>query len=509
MNIVCKNVMKYEKTLKKIYGNDVKLFDLDVDLKSLSGPIVAMGNEAQKVCKNIHHLSSQHPIKGVNVDVVNKIKQFFSTQPKKITLADIKDFPLRIAPQKLNAGKYFSPTLIKEETIVLHSQKIDNDYTKLIIFDERYSYTSQFTVLSKNVIEIVETSDKLKNIFKNIGKILYYGGQIGSDPEIFVENNEKIIPAFEFLGSKEKPEKWRQNNGGGAFDQTLYWDGFQAEFTTTPVTCLSWHVDSIQSALSVLSKKAKAYDKDAKLSIKTLIEVPMETLQNAAPEHVAFGCTPSFNAYGMQGNITDGKNTIFRSAGGHIHFGVGQMSHEKAIPIVKALDKILGVACVSLFAKYDNPARRMMYGLAGEYRLPKHGIEYRTLSNAWLCHPLITNIVFDVARKAFSFGQLNFSPWDATEEETISCINNCDVELAKTILKRNEEVFLSILNSLYGNNNKGIYEMFLNGLETVITSPDDIEKNWSLNATWIPHCNGVDKSVITTKVFLEKGKKAA
>src|ERR1019366_5440055 len=101
---------------------------------------------------------------------------------------------------------------------------------------------------------------------------------------------------------------------------------------------------------------------------------------------------------------------------------------ETKINMVKAMDAIAGVACVALFAKYDNPIRRQYYGLPGEYRLPKHGLEYRALSNAWLIHPLIMNLVIDFARKAAIMGKEGlFSKWKATEQETIDCITNCDV----------------------------------------------------------------------------------
>ena len=41
--------------------------------------------------------------------------------------------------------------------------------------------------------------------------------------------------------------------------------------------------------------------------------------------------------------------------------------------------------------------RRKLYGMAGEYRLPAHGIEYRTLSNFWLRSPVLADFVAQMA----------------------------------------------------------------------------------------------------------------
>jgi len=47
----------------------------------------------------------------------------------------------------------------------------------------------------------------------------------------------------------------------------------------------------------------------------------------------------------------------------------------------------------------DEPVRREYYGLAGEYRLPPHGLEYRSLSCAWIFHPKAAATILDLARR--------------------------------------------------------------------------------------------------------------
>jgi hypothetical protein len=322
---------------------------------------------------------------------------------------------------------------------------------------------------------------------------------IGSDPECFVvDKNEKCIPSYLFLKSKEENDRTlehRPNIVGSSIpdsgNQSIFWDGFQAEFNVCAKDCLSWVVDSTFLGLKTLQQKARVLDPDAKLSLKTTLDIDQDVLDNALPEHVAFGCMPSSNAYGMTGIKKDGREVSFRSAGGHIHLGLDNTDEARNIEYVKALDKILGVACVSLFAKYDDPRRREMYGLAGEYRTPKHGIEYRTLSNAWLSHPLIMNLVFDISRRCISTVQNDvIQYWDSTEEETISCINNCDVELAREILARNKMQFIQLIDSIRGGNGLAVYKIFMLGMDSIIKNPDDIEGNWGLNGQFQGHCEG-------------------
>jgi hypothetical protein len=218
---------------------------------------------------------------------------------------------------------------------------------------------------------------------------------------------------------------------------------------------------------------------------------------------VAFGCAPSKNIYGLIGNTKEGRETPYRFAGGHIHMGLrdlgGQVYGQARIEsIVRAMDSILGVACVSLFANQDNPIRRQFYGLPGEHRLPAHGLEYRTLSNAWLLHPLMTNMVFDLARAAAGLVEEGFQDlWKATETETVETIMNHDVERARSLLDRNKKVFYGVLQSIGGRYTGDAldvaYRVWSTGMESAIAKPDDIEGNWNLGGGWASHNEGENK----------------
>ncbi len=360
------------------------------------------------------------------------------------------------------------------------------------------------SILNEKDAEPIKTKMKKKLLDGyNFSYQVSYAGSIGADPEIFVtRKNGELIPAPMFLGSKQNPN-YTSGTESGHGHNPCYWDGFQAEFTTWAGSCLGWFVDSVQYGLSGVLEHARKKIPDAKLSLDTVVMIPQDLLNTAPDEVVNFGCMPSLNAYGLSVDIPPGRQVPFRSVGGHIHFGYGaqvKQIHIDAVRIVKALDAIIGVGCVSLFGEIDSPLRRQYYGLPGEYRLPAHGIEYRPLSAAWLCHPFITNLVVDVARKAFMLGKNNLLDlaWTATEEETVECMLKSDIVKAREILTRNKETFLKLISACYGSivpvgndNCNNLFNVFINGMQSVLEDPFDIEANWRLtngaHGQWIPH----------------------
>jgi len=362
--------------------------------------------------------------------------------------------------------------------------------------------STKVNVLSGRMAEEMRAELKIKQK-ASLGKdVQSYGYTMGCDPEVFVTkgDTEEIIPAWEFLGSKEKPG-YTKGNGDTNYDgNPVYWDGFQAEFTTTSnVSCLGWMFDSVHNGMYSVITAARAKFKDAHLSIHSVLPVADEVLQAAKPEHVAFGCTPSKNAYGLSGRNLDGRDCPVRFAGGHIHFGlqeyggdIKRLHKDEALQrrIMFSLDSILGVACVSLFQKLDNPIRRDYYGLPGEYRLPPHGLEYRTLSNGWLCHPLVGNMVFELARRAFDIGWYDQGHlWEATEGEVLDCILRCDAEVARAILKRNMDVLSNLLQYRLGPTGAECARLFLQPVDEFIKNPGDLAGNWKCNkARWTRHC---------------------
>lgn len=337
---------------------------------------------------------------------------------------------------------------------------------------------------------------------KNLVESLRHSMYIGCDPEIFaVDQDQALIPAWNFLGSKQSPSfTSRESSGGGS---PCYWDGFGAEFTTRPDSCLGYQVDYIYCGIKGIYSLLKDKFPTAELTIRSVMDIEPEVMTQASEEQVEFGCNPSYNAYGITIDLPPGREVPFRSAGGHIHFGIGPISHEEAIPMVKALDAITGVCCVSLFDGFDDVRRRRYYGAAGEYRLPKHGLEYRSLSNAWMIHPIVTNLVFDLSRKALMLGKVGLftKMWKGTEQEVIDCMTSSDATKARELMLRNKELIISLLVAAYSQM-KGdpkapevLFDLLYKGVASRVAEPRNLVKNWSLTGGWTMHGASRDRNI--------------
>ena len=185
---------------------------------------------------------------------------------------------------------------------------LDKDY-KFMLFD--------------NEVDIQKNDDIFNAyIMENISIYLAHRCTIGSDPEIFVQNESgDVISVFLFLGSKEKPDYTTglandgyHQNFGYYGHCPMYWDGFQAEFTTKSNTCLGHHIDSIAAGLHGVYTAARAKFPKSKLSLRSVYHISYEMLMGADEEHVAFGCMPSFNAYGMKVEMPPAREVPFRSS---------------------------------------------------------------------------------------------------------------------------------------------------------------------------------------------------
>lgn len=255
---------------------------------------------------------------------------------------------------------------------------------------------------------------------------------IGSDPEFFFMEKGKVL-ASELVLPKESI-----STGSGK----LTIDGVQAEINPSPDTCRESHAMNI----SRMIRYAKTLLKDGQsISFDPLVPIKLTVLNKLSDKAKFFGCTPSYNAYDNDNkmSIDDSSMYPFRPAGGHLHFGhSGREDYIKIFNDIKTLipmlDIIVGNTCVLIDRHEGNKERRKCYGRAGEFRTPKHGIEYRTLSNFWLkAYPLMS-FVFALSRMAMdiinsSTKKDNFVKeiMDSVDINDIrNAINNNDFDLA-------------------------------------------------------------------------------
>jgi hypothetical protein len=324
----------------------------------------------------------------------------------------------------------------------------------------------------------------------------------GWDPEIFVEDEKgDVIPAFHFLPDKSNPKFTTADFACVGIDRgNVYYDGFQAEFTTRAQSCHGYGMDYIRGGLHAVLENARKHYPKAKLSSKSVFPIPGRFLQNGTPDQIGLGCKPSLNVYGRESfTIEDPRMLPVRVAGGHIHFGFTRK--HQTVEAIKALDRFAGLATVGMFDEVDDPMRREFYGRAGEYRGTQYGYEYRVLSNAWLCAPEIAHVVMELTRGAnrfigFTNEQLG---WKLEDKQVEEIINYCDVKAARKIIKKHWNLWSMLLTNRFYDAPQALpllYQAIQCGVHSVYPEFENIERNWHLEkgATWLRHSNNSEQT---------------
>lgn len=204
-------------------------------------------------------------------------------------------------------------------------------------------------------------------------KLESLGIMVGSDPEIFVENqNGKIVSGIGLIpGDKEEP--YPISNSG----HCIQVDNIAWEFNIPPSKTADDFSENIQYVLSHLEEEALSHG--LVLSKKSSGVIDASELEH--PSALVFGCDPDYNAYTKSMNESPDTNTKLRCVGGHVHIGYSNPDVQTSLRIVKLFDLFL-VLPSSL--KDTDTRRREMYGKPGSFRFKQFGVECRALSNYWI-----------------------------------------------------------------------------------------------------------------------------
>lgn len=200
---------------------------------------------------------------------------------------------------------------------------------------------------------------------------------VGCDPEVFVKKGGQFLSAFGLIaGDKQHPQKVHRG--------AVQVDGMALEFNIDPAHSEDEFCLNVQDVLNTMCKMVPDYE---------VVAVPVahfdvEYMKTQPKEALELGCDPDFNAWTNMPNIKPNGDRPMRTASGHIHIGwtkdkhIEEMNHRNQCNMVaKQLDFYLGLPSM---AYDDDKLRREMYGRAGCVRIKPYGVEYRTLSNAWL-----------------------------------------------------------------------------------------------------------------------------
>lgn len=326
--------------------------------------------------------------------------------------------------------------------------------------------------------QYMETLNKLTP--DRIADLWRYGfkhDRLGTDPEVFiVDAKGQVVSAYNLFPSKAECST-------GPF-----WDGFQVEFTTPSKTCLAYLTDEVQAGLRSVYNKLPA---GTKLTYKSVVDIPRKMLETGDEDEVRFGCAPSMNVYGDEGFVVSNYRDIsIRTSGCHFHFG----TNKDPVRGVRRMDRIAGVVMTAILGELQDPRRRVLYGRAGEYRTPTHGLEWRVMGSEVLVHPAMFHLAFDLARAALELGVVG-DLWETSDDETRSAINNYDFALCRKIVSRNKEMLQAICGAVYEKDksaNRAILVLVEQGVKGFIDT--DMHKNWLLKGEgkWTTHSSATD-----------------
>lgn len=200
---------------------------------------------------------------------------------------------------------------------------------------------------------------------------------VGCDPEVFVKKDGKYVSAYGLIkGDKKNPQKVERG--------AVQVDGMALEFNIDPSESENEFLINVNTVYDTLKRMCPEYEVVA----SPVADFSLEYLKAQPEEALELGCDPDFNAWLGAINEKPNGNVPMRTASGHVHIGwtndanpADQAHKEDCHVITKQMDFFLGLGSLM----YDDDLRRReMYGKAGCCRYKTYGVEYRTLSNAWL-----------------------------------------------------------------------------------------------------------------------------
>lgn len=246
---------------------------------------------------------------------------------------------------------------------------------------------------------------------------------IGCDPELFLVDDKGNVVGSE----KVIPKKGLSDGYGG--DKVVR-DGVQIELHPSQTTCRANVGNSIQRALQELDATLSLPgNKNYRASFADVVEVSRKELETLSPESRVLGCMPSLNLYKPSTIRVNPATYRKRSGGGHIHMSdipKGILTNPKSVRnLILMFDTFVGNTCVLIDRSPNSAKRRRVYGRAGEYRLPKWGVEYRTLSNFWMHSYQLFSLVAALMRMGAS---ASYTTYQRSHGSRFYAIKYADVE---------------------------------------------------------------------------------
>ena len=252
---------------------------------------------------------------------------------------------------------------------------------------------------------------------------------IGTDPELMIINTktgEAVSSIGLIPGSKWSAYKISEEGHAIQCDNVL------AEFNIPPTNNKEEFISHINFVKKYIQDFVKEVNPDYDILCSSGMEYPYDQL--TCPEAFQIGCDPDFNAWekGRKNDRVTAFQDNYRSAGFHIHISYGIPDADINMKLARLMDLFVGVPSII----FDNDVkRRTLYGNAGSFRHCKYGVEWRTLSGAFLKDDETIGWVWDRTFDAINaFNQeLEF---ESDKDLILEAINNSNIEIAKQLINK-------------------------------------------------------------------------
>ena len=249
---------------------------------------------------------------------------------------------------------------------------------------------------------------------------------LGADPEFFITDAKGNVKSIigRIGGTKESPKYITDTREGFAIQE----DNVAAEYNIPPTYKKSHFYGNIRFPQDAI--RSILGTKDFSISYESAVSFPEAELNT--PESWIFGCEPDYDAWNMcVNNKPTATDKNLRTAGGHVHVGVGLDNTDEMVELVRAMDLHLGVW--SVMADKNGGKRRELYGKAGAFRPKPYGLEYRVLSNFWIFNEDHCNSVWDLTERSIAFVKEKKTLDKQLSKQIQHCINTGDKDVATSL----------------------------------------------------------------------------
>jgi len=218
---------------------------------------------------------------------------------------------------------------------------------------------------------------------------------MGSDPEFMLQTPNGnfvsaigIVPGDKYARHRIDPHEF-------------YYDNVMAECAVSPASSKEEMVVNFRDCFQKFSNLIHPFE----LVPRASQNYPMSELQH--DDAKAIGCDPEYCVYSLTNAVpptAEFQTGTLRTAGGHVHLGAEIAQDEfGSIFTIRMLDLFLGIPSIYIDPDKTTKQRKKLYGKAGRYRQPAHGVEYRSLGNFWLRTPELVELVFDICEFTLNF----------------------------------------------------------------------------------------------------------